>query len=145
MAKIAQYKRKLMDLSHRTLQVLIKQEIQRKSGYAIQADEEQLRVQLDTIQGELNAPTQFKGRLNELMSQIRMQNHFGAVKSEERYYIDADLLREIKQHLKQQEGLSHLISIIKDDLEDIKLVERGLNETIHIRGGVFSWQLTNLC
>ncbi|OWK13554.1 NUP54 [Cervus elaphus hippelaphus] len=102
MAKIAQYKRKLMDLSHRTLQVLIKQEIQRKSGYAIQADEEQLRVQLDTIQGELNAPTQFK-------------------------------------HLKQQqEGLSHLISIIKDDLEDIKLVEHGLNETIHIRGGVFS-------
>jgi hypothetical protein len=43
------------------------------------------------------------------------------------------------QHLKQQqEGLSHLISIIKDDLEDIKLVEHGLNETIHIRGGVFS-------
>jgi hypothetical protein len=26
-----------------------------------------------------------------------MQNHFGAVKSEEKYYIDADLLREIKQ------------------------------------------------
>uniref|UniRef100_A0A8B9G535 Nucleoporin 54 n=1 Tax=Amazona collaria TaxID=241587 RepID=A0A8B9G535_9PSIT len=97
MAKIAQYKRKLMALSHRTLQVLIKQEIQRKSGYAIQADEEQLRVQLDTIQCELNAPTQFKGRLNELMSQIRMQNHFGAVRAEERYYVDADLLREIKQ------------------------------------------------
>ncbi|XP_074084584.1 nucleoporin p54 isoform X3 [Macrotis lagotis] len=136
LAKIAQYKRKLMELSHRTLQVLIKQEIQRKSGYAIQADEEQLRVQLDTIQCELNAPTQFKGRLNELMSQIRMQNHFGAVKSEERYYVDADLLREIKQHLKQQqEGLSHLISIIKDDLEDIKLIEHGLNENIHIRGG----------
>ncbi|NXQ96877.1 NUP54 protein, partial [Sagittarius serpentarius] len=139
MAKIAQYKRKLMALSHRTLQVLIKQEIQRKSGYAIQADEEQLRVQLDTIQCELNAPTQFKGRLNELMSQIRMQNHFGAVRAEERYYIDADLLREIKQHLKQQqEGLSHLISIIKDDLEDIKLIEHGLNESIPIRGGVFT-------
>ncbi|NWU90825.1 NUP54 protein, partial [Upupa epops] len=139
MAKIAQYKRKLMALSHRTLQVLIKQEIQRKSGYAIQADEEQLRVQLDTIQSELNAPTQFKGRLNELMSQIRMQNHFGTVRAEERYYIDADLLQEIKQHLKQQqEGLSHLISIIKDDLEDIKLIEHGLNESIPIRGGVFS-------
>lgn len=139
MAKIAQYKRKLMDLSHRALLVLIKQEIQRKSGYAIQADEEQLRVQLDTIQCELNAPTQFKGRLNELMSQIRMQNHFGAVRSEERYYVDADLLREIKQHLKhQQEGLSHLIGIIKEDLEDIKLAEQGLNETVHIRGGIFS-------
>ncbi|PIO11944.1 hypothetical protein AB205_0020800, partial [Aquarana catesbeiana] len=37
------------------------------------------------------------GRLNELMSQIRMQNHFGAVRSEENYYVDSDLLREIKQ------------------------------------------------
>ncbi|XP_054908549.1 nucleoporin p54 isoform X2 [Poeciliopsis prolifica] len=138
-AKIAQYKRKLMDLSHRVLQVLIKQEIQRKSGYAIQVDEEHLRVQLDTIQSELNAPTQFKGRLNELMSQIRMQNHFGAVRSEERYNVDADLLREIKQHLKQQqEGLSHLISVIKDDLEDIKLIEHGLSDGGHIRGGILS-------
>ncbi|KAM8939712.1 nucleoporin p54 isoform 2-T2 [Pelodytes ibericus] len=139
MAKIAQYKRKLMELSHRVLQVLIKQEIQRKSGFAIQAEEEHLRVQLDTIQCELNAPTQFKGRLNELMSQIRMQNHFGAVRSEEKYYVDGDLLREIKQHLKQQqEGLSHLIGIIKDDLEDIKLIEQGLTDNVHIRGGLFS-------
>ncbi|XP_063745953.1 nucleoporin p54 isoform X3 [Eleginops maclovinus] len=138
-AKIAQYKRKLMDLSHRVLQVLIKQEIQRKSGYAIQVDEELLRVQLDTIQSELNAPTQFKGRLNELMSQIRMQNHFGAVRSEERYNVDADLLREIKQHLKQQQdGLSHLISVIKDDLEDIKLVEHGLSDSGHMRGSILS-------
>ncbi|KAM4050023.1 nucleoporin p54 isoform 2-T2 [Anomaloglossus baeobatrachus] len=139
MAKIAQYKRKLMELSHRVLQVLIKQEIQRKGGFAIQAEEEQLRVQLDTIQSELNAPTQFKGRLNELMSQIRMQNHFGAVRSEEKYYVDEDLLREIKQHLKQQqEGLSHLIGIIKDDLEDIKLIEQGLSDNVHIRGAMFS-------
>ncbi|XP_018517970.1 nucleoporin p54 isoform X2 [Lates calcarifer] len=138
-AKIAQYKRKLMDLSHRVLQVLIKQEIQRKSGYAIQVDEEHLRVQLDTIQSELNAPTQFKGRLNELMSQIRMQNHFGAVRSEERYSVDADLLREIKQHLKQQQdGLSHLISVIKDDLEDIKLIEHGLSDSGHMRGSILS-------
>jgi len=138
-AKIAQYKRKLMDLSHRVLQVLIKQEIQRKSGYAIQVDEEHLRVQLDTIQSELNAPTQFKGRLNELMSQIRMQNHFGAVRSEERYSVDSDLLREIKQHLKQQQdGLSHLIGVIKDDLEDIKLIEHGLHDSVHIRGGKLS-------
>lgn len=139
MAKIAQYKRKLMELSHRVLQVLIKQEIQRKGGFAIQAEEEQLRVQLDTIQSELNAPTQFKGRLNELMSQIRMQNHFGAVRSEEKYYVDGDLLREIKQHLKQQqEGLSHLIGIIKDNLEDIKLIEQGLSDNVHLRGGMYS-------
>lgn len=132
-AKIAQYKRKLMDLSHRVLQVaasfhlqllfpkkseikrddnhlhlswslnkcpntvfpcfifpaslllfifitpplplcswqvLIKQEIQRKSGYAIQVDEEHLRVQLDTIQSELNAPTQFKASHKHTLTQV---------------------------------------------------------------------------
>ncbi|XP_051532927.1 nucleoporin p54-like isoform X1 [Myxocyprinus asiaticus] len=138
-AKITQYKRKLMEQSHRVLQVLIKQEVQRKSGYAIQLDEEHLRVQLETIQSELNAPTQFKGRLNELMSQIRMQNHFGAVRSEERYRVDADLLREIKQHLKQQqEGLSHLIGVIKDDLDDIKMIEDGLQDSIHTRSSKHS-------
>ncbi|XP_072921169.1 nucleoporin p54 isoform X2 [Hemitrygon akajei] len=138
-AKIAQYKRKLMDQAHKVLQVLIKQEIQRKAGYAIQAEEEQLRVQLDTIQCELNAPTQFKGRLNELMSQIRMQNHVGAVRSEERYSVDVDLLGEIKQHLKlQQEGLSHLISVLKEDLEDVKLIEHGLSESVHIRRDLLS-------
>ena len=42
------------------LQVMVKQEIYRKLGYAIQADEEQLRVQLEAIQAQLNAPTQFK-------------------------------------------------------------------------------------
>ncbi|XP_061589666.1 nucleoporin p54 isoform X2 [Cololabis saira] len=144
-AKISQYKRKLMELSHRVLQVLIKQEIQRKSGYAIQVDEEHLRVQLDTIQSELNAPTQFKGRLNELMSQIRMQNHFGAVRSEERYSVDEDLLRQIKQHLKQQQdGLSHLINVIKDDLEDIKLVEHGLSDSAPMRGCILKAQMMHI-
>lgn len=31
------------------------------------------------------------------------------------------------QHLKrQQDGLSHLINIIKDDLEDLRIIEQGL-------------------
>lgn len=38
----------------------MKQEISRKMGYSIQAEEEQLRVQLEKIQLELNHPTQFK-------------------------------------------------------------------------------------
>ena len=45
------------------LQVIVKQEILRKQGFAIQADEEQLRVQLEALQTELNHPTQFKVRV----------------------------------------------------------------------------------
>ncbi|KAI8510638.1 Nuclear pore complex protein Nup54, partial [Branchiostoma belcheri] len=127
-SKIQQYRRKLQELSHRVLEVLIRQEAYRKSGYAIQADEEQLRVQLEAIQVELNAPMQFKGRLNELMSQIRMQQ-MPSGRAEDRYSMEATMQEELRQHLKQQqEGLTHLISIIKDDMEDLKVIEQGLAE-----------------
>ena len=40
------------------------------------------------------------------------------------------------QHLKhQQEGLSHLIATIKSDLQDLKLIEQGLQETMSQRWG----------
>lgn len=45
-------------------------------------------------------------------------------------------LRHLKQ---QQEGLCHLISIIKDDLEDISLTEHSLSDSSHMSDGVLSW------
>ena len=48
-------------MSHRVLEVIIQQEIQRKSGLAIQTEEEQLRTQLEALNNQLRAPTQFRG------------------------------------------------------------------------------------
>ena len=45
---------------HWWLQVIVKQEICRKLGYAVQVEEEMLKVQLEHLQVELNHPTQFK-------------------------------------------------------------------------------------
>ena len=45
----------------RLLKVIIQQEIQRKSGLAIQNEEEQLRTQLEALNNQLQAPTQFRG------------------------------------------------------------------------------------
>lgn len=134
MSKMDEYKRKHIELSHRLLQVVVKQEIFRKMGYAIQADEEQLRVHLEKTQAELNHPTQFKGRLNELMSQIRMQNHLAGNRADFSYQMDPSLQQEIKQLLKQQQdGLKHLIQIVKDDSHDLQLMEQSLQESSHRR------------
>ncbi|ESO89471.1 hypothetical protein LOTGIDRAFT_192964 [Lottia gigantea] len=127
LAKLEEYKRKHLELGHRLLQVIVKQEVYRKMGYAIQAEEEHTKVQLEAIQAELNHPTQFKGRLNELMSQIRMQNHLFTNRPDVNYHMDIELQHEMKQLLKQQqEGLEHLIQIIKDDSQDLDLIEQGL-------------------
>ncbi|XP_045203679.2 nuclear pore complex protein Nup54-like [Mercenaria mercenaria] len=134
LAKLDEYKRKHLELSHRLLQVIVKQEMHRKQGFAIQVDEEQLRVHLEAIQAELNHPTQFKGRLNELMSQIRMQNHLAASRSDVNYQIDPSMLHELKTLLKQQqEGLTHLIDIVKEDTQDLNVIEQGLTDTANAR------------
>ena len=59
-AKISEYRRKFLELEHRVLQVLVKQEVSRKVGLALQPEEEALRSQLEALQNQLNAPTQFK-------------------------------------------------------------------------------------
>ena len=53
------------------MHVLVRQEETRKIGFTIQPEEEKLRIQLEALQAEMSAPTQFKGRLNELLSQVR--------------------------------------------------------------------------
>ena len=41
---------------------------------------------------------------------------------------------EIKHHLAQQQnGLMHLISIIKDDMEDLKIIENGMTDSVVAR------------
>lgn len=65
------------------LQIIVKQEITRKVGVALSPEEEVLRSKLENMQALVSAPTQYKGRLSELLSQMRMQrnqwNHANAV------------------------------------------------------------------
>merc|ERR1712083_177989 len=66
-AKLRDAKRKQLELSHRVLNIITRQEMTRKLGFTIQLEEEKLRIQLEALQSQLSAPTQFKGRLNELL------------------------------------------------------------------------------
>ena len=131
-AKIAQYKRKHLELGHRVLEIMINLETIRKVGYAIEPEEEQLRIQLESLQTELNAPMQFKGRLKELLSQIHLQSQINTGQNNRTYVLDDHFKMEIKHHLAQQQnGLLQLISIIKEDLEDLKTIENGVFDCIN--------------
>jgi len=126
-AKIELYRRKLHELSHRLLQVVIMQEIVRKSGLAIQPEEDVLRVNLDKIMKQLNNPMQYKGRLNELLSQTRMHHYQQTTSLNGHNLLDNDTLNDIGAHLKkQQEGLNALVSILKQDFVDLKIIEKHL-------------------
>ena len=70
-SKIEERKRRILELSHRVLEVIIQQEIQRKSGLAIQTEEEQLRTQLEALNNQLRAPTQFRGEIFPLENSVK--------------------------------------------------------------------------
>lgn len=58
-----------------SVQIIVKQEITRKVGVALSPEEEKLRSKLENMQALLSAPTQYKGLLSELLSQMRMQRN----------------------------------------------------------------------
>ena len=107
-------------------QVLVRQEMVRKQGWSIQPHEERLRVQLEALQDELATPTQFKGRLNELLSQTRLQSQ-QAVQRGERYSLEPAGRDEVRQLLRaQQNGLQQLMAVVQADLADLETVRHGL-------------------
>ncbi|CBY08098.1 unnamed protein product [Oikopleura dioica] len=130
-SKIQERKRKLLELSHKILEVIIAQEVQRKSGMAIQTEEEQLSAQLEALNNQLRAPQQFRGRLNELLSSIRMQYECEHRPRYENGNISFDegTMKAIQKHLgDQQTGIKHMVNKMKSAFEDLEIIEKGLME-----------------
>jgi len=126
-AALTEAKRKQLELAHRVLRVLVKQEITRKTGFTISQEEEQLRGQLEGLAGELATPTQFKGRLNELLSQVRLQSQASVLAGGEKYTLDQYAVEDIKTVLKdQQNGIQALVQCVKEDLKDLEVMITGL-------------------
>jgi nuclear pore complex protein Nup54 len=59
-AKISEYRRKLNDLSHRALKVMVFQEIMRKVNWSVQPIEEKIKIKLEALLKELDSPTLLK-------------------------------------------------------------------------------------
>lgn len=130
-AKIEEHKRKQQNLYSRILKVMVHHEVRRKLGFAIQPEEEKLRTLLETNVNELSAPTQFRGRLNELMSQIKLQNNqMTFTDTTVQCSLEPGFISQLKEHLQnQQRGISQLVKILKDDMEDLRKIESSRQET----------------
>ena len=140
LAKMRDAKRKHLSLAHRVLHVVVKQEITRKTGFTIQPEEERLGAQLEALQAEMSAPTQFKGKLNELLSQVRLQSQAStaqhvlaaAAGGEKQPPLDEFLIQDVKEVLRQQQvGLQALIGVIKEDMVDLNVI----TDAVYSKGG----------
>ena len=123
-------------------------------GFTIQLEEEKLRMQLEALQSQISAPTQFKGRLNELLSQVRLQNqvtglsggmltvninnfvkskykrnHFHEFFLGDSKKLDQFAKEDIKGILKQQhEGIQSLVQAMKQDISALEVMNEKLSK-----------------
>ena len=139
-AALTEAKRKQVELAHRVLRVLVQQESTRKVGFTLAREEEQLMSQLESVAAELATPTQFRGRLHELLSCVRLQsqgmqgNIIFTISSSsssslvpgsggERYTLDPGAVSDIRDVLgEQQRGIQALMQLVKDDFRDLDVI-----------------------
>jgi nuclear pore complex protein Nup54 len=128
-AKIMEHRRKFSELSHRILRIIVKQESTRKVGYTLTPDEEVIKTKLENMHALVSAPTQFKGKLSELLSQMRMQRSQWASGGTSEYSLDKESADEMKNFLTmQQKAMELLIEIVNKDLKDLKVINDGMTQ-----------------
>lgn len=99
-------------------------------GVALSPEEELLRSKLENMQALVSAPTQFKGRLSELLSQMRMQqNQWSAASggNGNDYALDRDSSEEMMAFLSmQQRAMQLLIETVNADMSALKVIHEGM-------------------
>jgi nuclear pore complex protein Nup54 len=126
--KITEQRRKLAELSHRILRIIVKQESTRKAGLALSPEEEIIKTKLENMHALVSAPTQFKGKLNELLAQMRMQRSQWSACGTNEYTLDKESSDEMKNFLTmQQRAMELLIETINKDLKDLKTINDGMS------------------
>ncbi|KAG8277529.1 Nuclear pore complex protein Nup54 [Homalodisca vitripennis] len=134
-AKIAEYKQRVMDLEHRVLKVLVKQEATRNVGIALRPEEEALRSQLEALHSQVNTPAQFKGRLNELLALMRMQRQESSQGPTERYTMNPEAQEEIHQFLLEfLFAMQQVVQTVNNDLKDLKTMSDGISTLMRESG-----------
>ncbi|XP_033321585.2 nuclear pore complex protein Nup54 isoform X1 [Megalopta genalis] len=129
-ARLKEHRRTLLELQHRVLQVLVRQEITRKVGLSLQPEEEVLTHRFEAMHSQISAPTQFKGRISEMLSQLRMRSYIDT-QNQERYAMDPIAQDDIKAYLSmEQQGMAQLISTIHADLESLKIIKDSMSELL---------------
>lgn len=126
--KITEQRRKLAELSHRILRIIVKQESTRKAGLALTPEEEIIKTKLENMHALVSAPTQFKGKLNELLAQMRMQRSQWTAIGGNEYTLDKESSDEMKNFLSMhQKAMEVLIDTINQDTKDLKIISEGMS------------------
>eukprot|EP01127_Copromyxa_protea_P006742 TRINITY_DN16732_c0_g1_i1.p1 TRINITY_DN16732_c0_g1~~TRINITY_DN16732_c0_g1_i1.p1 ORF type:complete len:271 (-),score=57.54 TRINITY_DN16732_c0_g1_i1:62-874(-) len=128
------YKAKQMAVASRVLNLMVRLELLRHKQQSIQRGEEQFRTQIENIQRELNQPDQYKSRLSEVVSRVRMQEDRGTSAYPE--LDEEDQLQICKVLQEAGSGLAALVTDLKKDSEAVALILDKYRESVAALGHI---------
>ncbi|KAJ3184709.1 hypothetical protein HDU87_004113 [Geranomyces variabilis] len=137
-SKIEEYTRRQATLVARVLKIMTQVQILRNRGYSVRGEEEKYRAYLETMERELQKPSVFRGRLNEIwahLQQNKCSKQFGingnggqdgttnaSVADEEQLAL---MMQTLAAH---QNGLTTLMSMVVKDNKETDDILRGYEE-----------------
>ncbi|KAG0222418.1 hypothetical protein BGW41_006009 [Actinomortierella wolfii] len=132
-SRVREFKRRHIQLSQRVLTLMKRVQIMKNRGVPIKEEEEQLRVRLENALEQLKNPAYFRGKITELWAQVQILKDSKRLhQSSDAFNItDETQLEGITKFLEeQQNGLQHITAVLQQDMEDIELLQRKLEEII---------------
>lgn len=134
-AKIIDHRRRIAKLSHSILKIILKQETTRKIEESLLPEEEMIRSKLEGLQALVIPPNEFKGRLNELVAQMKIHlNQWYDGGSLNEYSLDDESSEEMKTFLgMQQKAMSVLIETVNKDIKALQVISEGINQLTPVK------------
>ncbi|KAF9158203.1 hypothetical protein DFQ26_007880 [Actinomortierella ambigua] len=132
-SRVREFKRRHIQLSQRVLTLMKRVQIMKNRGVPIKEEEEQLRVRLENALEQLKNPAYFRGKITELWAQVQILKDSKRLHqaSDSFSITDETQLEGITKFLEdQQNGLQHITAVLEQDMEDIELLQRKLEEII---------------
>ncbi|KAG0202421.1 hypothetical protein BGX28_005053 [Mortierella sp. GBA30] len=129
-SKVREFKRRHIQLAQRVLTLMKRVQILRNRGVPIRADEEILRVRLENALEQLRNPAHFRGKITELWAQIQILKDSKRLHPAGSYDVTDEAQLEVigKVLQDQQAGLQHITSVLQQDMQDIEILQRKLEE-----------------
>ncbi|KAH6584615.1 hypothetical protein BASA61_007361 [Batrachochytrium salamandrivorans] len=133
--KLDEYKRRQRQMVHKTYMLMKTVQILRNRGYSIRADEEALRSRLEAMERDLQKPSIFRGRLNEIWAQLQQLKDSKRMSEDATFsVVNEEALTPVLEALSEmQNGLGQFTKLIQSDQRNLEVMTQAYSETPYLR------------
>ncbi|KAI8921694.1 nucleoporin complex subunit 54-domain-containing protein [Entophlyctis helioformis] len=133
--KLEEYKRRQRQIVHKVFMLMKQVQMLRNRGFSIRADEEALRSRLEAMERDLQKPSIFRGRLNEIWAKLQQLKDSKRISEDQGFaVVDEESLAPVAETLSgMTSGLAHVTQVLQSDLRKVDIMRQGYEQSAFAR------------